>query len=124
MSDKKRILIVEDNMDFAKIVKILMESLGYEVLIAVDTYLGTERVLKSDPDLVILDLEMPAGGGFVLLERIRQFPDKSSLPVVILTAKRLTEEERDKLKSLGVSAIYSKPYENSEFASTITSLVS
>ena len=123
MGDKKEILIVEDEMAFAKIVRMRLESVGYAVSVAGDAYTGTQKIIKGNPDLVILDLMMPAGGGFSLLERIRNIPAKASLPVIILTGKAITDELKEKAKSLDVSAIFSKPYETQEFVGKIMSLV-
>ena len=71
MELKKKILIVEDEIDFAKMVKLRLQAVGYDVYIAGDAYTGTQQIIKNDYDLIILDLMMPAGGGFSLLERIR-----------------------------------------------------
>ena len=62
MADKKRILIVEDEMDFAKMVKLRLESVGYEVSLAGNTQDGTQRILDEPWDLMVLDLMMPGGG--------------------------------------------------------------
>lgn len=123
MSHKKRILIVEDEIEFAKMVKMRLESVGYEVSIAVDTYLGTRDIVKNQPDLVVLDLMMPAGGGFALLDRIRNMPSTVEIPVVILTGKTIDDEVREKAESYKVSAIFTKPYNSIKFVSKIMSLV-
>ena len=73
MIEKKKILIVEDELEFAELVKARLEMVGYEAAIAVDTYSGTSLALKEDYDLIVLDLMMPAGGGFSMLERLRKF---------------------------------------------------
>ena len=124
MGQKKNVIIVEDEMDFAKMVKIRLESEGYAVSVAGDAYFGTQEIIKRRPDLIILDLMMPAGGGFALLERIRNIPSTASIPVVILTGKVIDEEVRNRAKLFGVSAIFIKPYENVEFLETIRTLVS
>jgi DNA-binding response OmpR family regulator len=124
MDQHKNVIIVEDELDFAKMVKIRLEYEGYAVLVAGDAYFGTQEIIKRRPDLVILDLMMPAGGGFALLERIRNIPSTASIPVVILTGKVIDDAVRDKAKKLGVSAIFIKPYENVEFLEAIRNLVS
>lgn len=107
MDEKKKILIVEDENDFAKIVKMRLESEGYEVSIAEDAYQGTHEALKGDHDLIILDLKMPAGGGFSILERIRNLPAKASVPVAILTSSDL-DEDAEEAKQLGADAFMLK----------------
>ena len=122
MSDKTRILIVEDEIDFAKMVKLRLQSVGYDVQIAGDAYTGTQEIIKNDYDLIILDLMMPAGGGFSLLERIRKIPTKTMVPVVIVTGKTINGEDREKAKEYDVAAIFSKPYDSNEFVDTLQSL--
>ena len=122
MSDKTRILIVEDEIDFAKMVKLRLQSVGYDVQIAGDAYTGTQEIIKNDYDLIILDLMMPAGGGFSLLERIRKIPTKTMVPVVIVTGKTINGEDREKAEEYDVAAIFSKPYDSNEFVDTLQSL--
>lgn len=123
MSAKKKIIIVEDELDFAKMVKMRLESVGYEVSLATDTYIGTQEILKGNPDLVVLDLMMPAGGGFTLLKKIRKNPSKAKLPVVILTGKTIDDEVKTKAEAFNVAAIFTKPYDSVKFISKIKSLI-
>lgn len=123
MSIKRTIVVVEDDLDFAKLVKIRLERVGYRVLIAVDTYLGMRDIVKNEPDLVVLDLMMPAGGGLTLLERIRQNPATITIPVVILTGKTMTQTDIDLAKSLEVEAIFTKPYEPAKFVEKVMAIV-
>lgn len=126
--EKKKILIVEDELDFADMVKVRLELEGFDVTISkdslsgsVDAFSSTMEVLKGNHDLIVLDLMMPAGGGFSLLERIRQFPQKKDVPVVILTGKSVDDEMKKKAADLGVTAIFNKPYEPKQFVETIRS---
>lgn len=123
MSDKKQIIIIEDEIQFAKMVKLRLESEGYEVHIATDAYAGTQEILKKDFDLIILDLMMPAGGGFSILERISRFPGKSVIPAIILTGKNLDNQVKLQAESFNVVAIFHKPYDNQEFVGLIHSLL-
>ena len=122
MEIKKKILIVEDEMDFAKMVKLRLQAVGYEVHIAGDAYSGTQEIIRNDYDLIILDLMMPAGGGFSLLERIRKIPSKTMVPVVIVTGKTIDNDDRQKAEELDVAAIFAKPYDSIEFVETLKSL--
>ena len=119
----KKILIVEDEIAFAEIVKIQLELLGYEVTVATDAYRGTEEIIRGDYALVILDLMMPAGGGFSILERIKEFPGKKWTPTVIVTGKTIDDEVRAKAEEYNVAAIFRKPYNNVKFKKKIKSLV-
>ncbi len=123
MSERKKILVVEDEFEFAKMVKLRLESVGYEVIIAGDTYDGTLKILKEQPDLLILDLMMPAGGGFALLERINQHPIHVTMQVIILTGKTVDDEVREHAEKYGVAAIFRKPYKSEQFIKKVQSLL-
>ena len=123
MNEKKKIVIVDDDLDFAKVVKMRLESVGYKVSIALDTYLGMRDIVKNEPDLVILDLLMPAGGGLTLLERIRSNPSTVTVPVVILTGKEIDEEIRTKAETYDVVELFQKPYDPAEFVDKIMGFV-
>jgi len=123
MSEQKKILIVEDEPKYAKMVKMRLESAGYRVAVALDTYAGTQAALHEEHDLIILDLMMPAGGGFALLERIRKFPDKAEIPVVILTGKRIDEKVKAQAEANQVATIFTKPYDSARFLNKIQKLL-
>ena len=74
---------------------------------AEDAYQGTHEAVQGEYDLIILDLKMPAGGGFALLRRIRNLPAKSQLPVMIFTSSDLDEDE-EVAKTLGADAFMLK----------------
>ena len=121
--DRKKIIIVEDEFTFAKVIKLRLESCGYDVEIAGDAYQGTQSIISKKYDLIILDLMMPAGGGYSLLDRIRKLPQKSAIPVIIVTGKHLDENDEAAVQALDVSAIFSKPYDTSVFLNTVMNLV-
>ena len=78
--------------DFAKMVRMRLESEGYEVTVAENVHVGTQEILKGDHELVILDLMMPEDEGFSVVRRMRRFPGRTSTPVVILTCRNNTED--------------------------------
>ena len=123
MAEKKKVLIIEDEIAFSKMVKIRLEAAGYEVSIASDAYLGTQEIVKTNPDLIILDLMMPAGGGFEILDRIKNIPSKATIPVVILTGKTIESDVKARAKAYDVAAVFTKPYESDEFVDKINSLI-
>ena len=106
---EKHILLVEDDMISAKLTKHRLEKAGYTVRIAGDGYTGTQEALKGHYDLIILDLLMPAGGGFSILERIRSVPQIADIPVFILTGKKPDDEMTSEAERLEVISIFLKP---------------
>ena len=127
---KKKILIVEDEPEFADMVKVRLELAGYEVTVSldalsgtVDAFSSTMEVLRGNHDLIILDLMMPAGGGFTLLEAIRKYPQKKDLPVIILTGQTIGKEIIEKASRYHVAAIFTKPYQPEPFVKKIQEIL-
>jgi DNA-binding response OmpR family regulator len=123
LDERPKILIVEDEADFAKMVRMRLESEGYEVTVAENVHVGTQEILKGDHELVILDLMMPEDEGFSVVRRMRRFPGRTSTPVVILTGKVIDDKIRETANAYGVAAIYSKPYDPNTFIKEIKSLL-
>ena len=86
MDKKYRILVVDDDPDFVKATTIVLESKGYEVLTAVDGIEGLTAAKKEKPDLILLDVIMPARDGFTAAEKLKEDPSLSKIPVVMLTS--------------------------------------
>lgn len=122
-TDKKKILIVEDEPRFAAMVKLRLELLGYEVSLAEDTDSGIQKIFRSDYDLFILDLMLPGGGGFSILENIQKNPRKARIPVVILTGKTIDAAVNEKIEKYKISALFSKPYDEVKFETEIKSIL-
>lgn len=86
MDKKYRILLVDDDPDFTRATTIVLESKGYEVLTAVDGIEGLEAARREMPDLILLDVIMPARDGFTAAEKLKEDPALSKIPVVMLTS--------------------------------------
>jgi DNA-binding response OmpR family regulator len=93
------ILLIEDNRDYAATLKANLEREGYAVRVAATGVEGLERAKREPPDLVLLDLMLPAMNGFDVLQRMRD--QGLGMPVLIMTALG-TEEE--KLRGFGLGA--------------------
>ncbi len=103
------VVIVEDDLDGAEVLAECLRMKGINVL--AKGYNGLEAVQlykKLRPDYVLLDMLMPLYDGFYGLRKIQEFDSKAK--VIILSAS-VTEEDQNKLRALGVSAIFQKPYE-------------
>lgn len=105
---RKRILIVDDDPEIVESMRVALESLGYEVLVARDGNQGLAVADAEDPDLVILDMMMPKRSGFLVLERLRQ-TRKVPVRVIMVTAN---EGSRHKAyaEMLGVDDYIRKPF--------------
>ena len=86
MSEKKRILVVDDEPDFASIVQGNLEKEGFEVEVAYNGVEGMEKVQANAPDAIILDVMMPEKDGYKLCKELKRDPQYADIPVILLTA--------------------------------------
>ena len=86
MERKARILIVDDDADFAESTKIVLESKPYEVIVAVNGNEGLRKAREEKPDLVLLDIIMPVEDGFTAAEHLKKDPELAKIPVLMLTS--------------------------------------
>jgi PAS domain S-box-containing protein len=103
----RRVLVVEDDESARALIRRALESEGWEVDEAENGRVALERIAESEPALVLLDLMMPEMDGFEFLETLRDPSDPSRVPVVVITAKELTEEDHLRLNG-GVERIVQK----------------
>lgn len=94
----KRILVVDDEPRYVRLMEANLISEGYDVMKGYDGQSAVEMVADDKPDLVLLDVMMPGLDGFGACERIREF---SSIPIIMVTAKG---EEQDRVRGLDVGA--------------------
>ncbi len=118
MAQKKRILIVDDERDIVKALTIRLQRAGYEVVTAFDGARGIFMAHKERPDLIILDIRMPAGNGFSVAEKLRQSMDAPAIPVIFLTGSPEMDSEK-KAMDLGARFYIKKPYDAEELLDAI-----
>ena len=109
MRNPARILVVDDIADNVEILKTRLESLGYEVVVAVDGEQALAKVKAELPDLVLLDIMMPKIDGLEVVRRIKADPNLKAIPIVAVTSYALSGDE-DKAKAAGCDAYIAKPY--------------
>jgi len=109
MIPKKRILVVDDEMDFVKMLQARLRIEGYEVLVAEDGIKGVQIARKEKPDLIILDIMMPGMDGHSVCDTLKKSILTWSIPVIYLTAKT---GQADELLAMEKGARYylTKPY--------------
>jgi DNA-binding response OmpR family regulator len=104
------ILIVDDDSDFAKMLAHDLGRANYRTLIAYDVDQGMRLAREENPDLIILDLLLPGGGGFTFLKNLRGLVYTQNTPVIVVTAVK-DEESRKKMMEAGVKYYIEKPYD-------------
>lgn len=105
---KPKILIVEDDVDMFNALRIRLEANGFDAVpaMSVATSLGMVRIER--PDLIILDLGLPDGDGYSMMENLRSIPGASSIPVIVLTA-RDPEGNQERSYEGGAYDFFQKP---------------
>ncbi len=86
MDGKKRILVVDDEPDFASIVQGNLEKEGFEVEVAYDGAEGLEKVEANPPDVIVLDVMMPEKDGYKMCKELKADERFADIPVIMLTA--------------------------------------
>lgn len=119
---KALILIIEDEEDIAKTLRIALEAEGYDVAMAPDGEEGLQKAKKYHPDLIVLDLKLPKLPGEVVCKEIRNDELIARIPIIMLTAKD-SEIDRVVGKVIGANCYMTKPYELDELSVNIRNLL-
>jgi len=113
----KRVLIVEDDSRIAAALALRLKHAHYEVLLAQDALAGVGSAVKLRPDLVLLDISMPAGNGFMVAERIQSLLP-TAIPIIFLTASKKAAF-REEAAKLGAVGYFEKPYNSEALLATV-----
>lgn len=117
-----KILIIEDEADLAKILHKRLEDKGFKVICAPDAHLGVDLAHKQRPDLIILDIMLPLGGGVTVLRNLRISTHTMHIPILVLTGMQ-DEELKINILKIGVAAYMQKPYEIEELSKEINRIL-
>jgi two-component system KDP operon response regulator KdpE len=117
MSNKK-ILIVEDDADVRLGLHVRLKSNHYDVFFAVDALSVLAEARKHEPDLILLDLGLPAGDGFVVMDRLKTVPALAIIPIVVVSG-RSGVANRGRALQAGARAFLEKPVDNAELLAVI-----
>jgi two-component system KDP operon response regulator KdpE len=107
MANKEKILVVDDSREMLLVMKHLLLNNGYQPLLAENGMVGLKMVQEHNPDLIVLDLNMPIVDGWQMCEQIRE---KSAVPIIILTAAHVTEEDMVRGLEMGANDYVTKPF--------------
>jgi len=118
-----KVLYVEDNDDNVYMLKMRLELLGdFEVLTAEDGAKGCEVAAAEQPDVILMDLEMPVVDGWEATRRLRDNPQTRDIPIIALSAHALAGE-RDKAIAAGCDEFDTKPIEFDRLVATVQRIV-
>lgn len=118
---KKKILLVDDEKDFAELIKMRLKSQGYDVDRAEDGQQALKKA-KEIPDLIILDVMMPNLGGIEVSKILKEDPKTKDIPIIFLTAKRDGSSRAQGIQS-GGEYYLTKPTAPDEFMETVKKIL-
>lgn len=111
-------MCIEDNEQNYYLVKVLLNSRGYEVLWARDGQEGIDKADQSRPDLILLDIQLPIMDGYEVARRLRSNPELTQIPVLAVTSYAMTGD-REKALNAGCNGYIEKPIDPDTFLAQI-----
>src|ERR1700675_5102213 len=107
----KKILIVDDDPDVRHGMQVRLKANNYDTFFAGDAVSSMSEARKCDPDLIILDLGLPAGDGFIVMERLKQMHSLALIPVIVVSARDIRANQERALKA-GAKGFLQKPVDD------------
>ncbi len=120
--ERKKILVIDDDLDIRLGLNARLRANGYETVFAEDGVGALSVARKESPDLILLDIGLPGGDGFSVLERLKTNTSLATIPVVVLSARDAEENERRALEA-GAEVFLEKPAENDDLLGAIASAI-
>jgi|SRR5258708_1428867 two-component system cell cycle response regulator DivK len=105
----KRILVIEDQEDNRAILRDLLTGAGFELIEAVDGEEGVKLAQSEQPDLILMDIQLPLIDGYEATRQIREFDDLKSIPIIAVTSYALSGDEA-KARAAGCNGYVAKPF--------------
>jgi CheY-like chemotaxis protein len=123
-SDERNVLIIDDTPEVRELQRRLFEQEGWQVSEAGNGAEALDRLSEATPSLILLDLMMPVMDGFEFILQARKEPAWRSIPIVVVTAKDLTEVDRQRLQGSVVGLIEKRGFGQTELLEQLRDLVS
>ena len=114
----KKILIVDDDPDVLQGLHVRLKANHYDICLAVDTFSAVAEARRSEPDLILLDLGLPAGGGFMVMERLKMIPSLAIIPVIVHSARDGLGNQKRAFDA-GAKAFLQKPVDDNQLLAVI-----
>ncbi len=122
MSSRPLILLADDDRDLLNALRIRLLEHDFEVATASDSYGALAIAVEKHPDLMVLDINMPAGDGFSVQERLRQLEPLSNVPVIYVTGDK-SERLDDVAEQFGAAELFHKPFDTDVLAQRIREIL-
>jgi len=121
-SNKRKVLIVEDDPMMLELICTRLDLAGYQTLHGRDGYEGLDRLRDDRPDAMVLDINMPRLDGFGVLRQMKTLGHLPRVPVMVLTARNQTSDVREAIK-LGARDFLTKPFDDQRLLARVARLV-
>lgn len=109
---------MDDDPDICNGMRVRLKANDYDTFFATDAVSALSQARKHEPDLIILDLGLPAGDGFAVIEKLKVWPSLAWIPVIVVSARDLCRNKERALKA-GAKAYLQKPVDNAELLNVI-----
>ena len=117
-----KILVVEDNAASMRLTTLMLQNSGHTVLCAVDAETGLTLARSGQPDLILMDIQLPGMNGLAATTLLKTDPTTAAIPIIALTAM-LTKDDEKKATLAGCDAYIAKPFRRQELNATIEELL-
>jgi DNA-binding response OmpR family regulator len=114
----KKILIVDDDKQISSLLASRLKANKYETVVAFDAVQAVAKAISEKPDLILLDIRMPAGGGISAMDHLGKSADTAVIPVIVITAYP-SPEIQQKVKEMGAVDFIAKPFEAEDMLARI-----
>ena len=114
----KKVLLIEDDSKICLAISLSLKSMGYELATASDAVSAISQARKTLPDVVILDINLPGGDGFVVAERLQCLTQTATVPIIFITASKQAGL-RERAAAVGAVKLLEKPFGVTELADAI-----
>jgi DNA-binding response OmpR family regulator len=114
----KKILLVDDDPDVRLAMHVRLKANGYDTCFASDALSSVSEARKQQPDAIILDLGLPGGDGFVVIERLKRHPSLAVIPIIVVSARDVSGNKERAIKA-GAKVYLQKPVDNAELLAII-----
>jgi CheY-like chemotaxis protein len=117
-----RVLVIDDEPDVRWLLRVTLERVGHEVILADDGLRGVAMAQKQRPDAIVLDLMMPVMDGYGVLDALAKDDRTVEVPVLVLTAKAIPDEE-ERVTEAGARRFVTKPFDPNDLVRELEDLV-
>ena len=115
---EKKILLIDDDKDVVHALNVRLRSKGYQVAVAGDAIAAVSTARKEKPDLIVLDIGLPGGDGFLVMQRLKSLYDFALTPIIVVSGRDIAATKDQALKA-GAAAYFQKPVKTPEFLGAI-----